>query len=73
MEAASKELKLTQKHMVSRVYHDTLFMARISPMGMIFIPCYKGYSHKPEGHASPEDIENGVKVLALTLAKLSLS
>jgi len=41
-------------------------------MGMIFIPCYKGYSHKPEEYASPEDMTNGVKVLALTMAKLSL-
>ncbi|EOY05927.1 N-carbamyl-L-amino acid amidohydrolase protein isoform 1 [Theobroma cacao] len=72
MEAASKELNLTQKFMISRAYHDSLFMARISPMGMIFIPCYKGYSHKPEEYASTQDIANGVKVLALTLAKLSL-
>ncbi|XP_022761118.1 ureidoglycolate hydrolase-like isoform X1 [Durio zibethinus] len=72
MEAASKELNLTQKFMISRAYHDSLFMARISPMGMIFIPCYKGYSHKPEEYASTEDIANGVKVLALTLVKLSL-
>ncbi|KAJ4722611.1 Ureidoglycolate hydrolase [Melia azedarach] len=71
-EAASKELNLTDKLMISRAYHDSLFMARISPMGMIFIPCYKGYSHKPEEYASGQDIANGVKVLALTLAKLSL-
>ncbi|XP_059632403.1 ureidoglycolate hydrolase [Cornus florida] len=72
MEAASQELNLTRKLMISRAYHDSLFMARISPMGMIFIPCYKGYSHKPEEFSSIEDIANGVKVLALTLAKLSL-
>ncbi|XP_065863143.1 ureidoglycolate hydrolase [Euphorbia lathyris] len=71
MEAASKELNLTHKLMISRAYHDSLFMARISPMGMLFIPCYKGYSHKPEEYASREDIANGVKVLALSLAKLS--
>ncbi|KAJ0092174.1 hypothetical protein Patl1_25220 [Pistacia atlantica] len=71
-EAASKELNLTHKLMISRAYHDSLFMARVSPMGMIFIPCYKGYSHKPEEYASGQDIANGVKVLALTLAKLSL-
>ncbi|XP_043717482.1 ureidoglycolate hydrolase isoform X1 [Telopea speciosissima] len=71
METASQELNLTHKLMISRAYHDSLFMARISPMGMIFIPCYKGYSHKPEEYASSEDIANGVKVLALTLAKLS--
>lgn len=73
MEASSRELNLDYKLMVSRAYHDSLFMARVSSMGMIFIPCYKGYSHKPEEYAAPEDLANGVKVLALTLAKLSLS
>ncbi|KAL9140233.1 hypothetical protein ABFS82_14G022800 [Erythranthe guttata] len=72
-ESACQELKLSYKKMISRAYHDSLFMARISPMGMIFIPCYKGYSHKPEEFAAPEDVANGVKVLALTLGKLSLS
>ncbi|CAN4120455.1 unnamed protein product [Withania somnifera] len=72
-ELACQELNLTHKRMISRAYHDSLFMARVSPMGMIFIPCYRGYSHKPEEFSSVEDITNGVKVLALTLAKLSLS
>ncbi|CAN1279660.1 Ureidoglycolate hydrolase [Linum perenne] len=72
MEDASKELNLTHKLMISRAYHDSLFMARVSPMGMLFIPCFKGYSHKPEEYASSQDIANGVKVLALTMAKLSL-
>ncbi|XP_028804344.1 ureidoglycolate hydrolase-like isoform X1 [Neltuma alba] len=72
METATRELNLTSKLMISRAYHDSLFMARLSSMGMIFIPCYKGYSHKPEEFASIQDMSNGVKVLALTLAKLSL-
>nr|XP_043635193.1 ureidoglycolate hydrolase [Erigeron canadensis] len=72
MESATQLLDLRYKKMISRAYHDSLFMARKAPMGMIFIPCYKGYSHKPEEYASPEDIANGVKVLALTLAKLSI-
>uniref|UniRef100_A0A453JRX1 Peptidase M20 dimerisation domain-containing protein n=1 Tax=Aegilops tauschii subsp. strangulata TaxID=200361 RepID=A0A453JRX1_AEGTS len=72
MEFAAKQLGLEYKLMISRAYHDSLFMARISPMGMIFIPCYKGYSHKPEEYASPEDMANGVQMLALTMAKLSL-
>ncbi|XP_010522490.1 PREDICTED: ureidoglycolate hydrolase [Tarenaya hassleriana] len=72
MAEATTELNLTHKTMISRAYHDSLFMARISPMGMIFIPCYKGYSHKPEEYAAPEDMANGVKALSLTLAKLSL-
>ncbi|KAL8486573.1 hypothetical protein ACS0TY_023308 [Phlomoides rotata] len=72
-ESACQQLKFSYKKMISRAYHDSLFMARISPMGMIFIPCYKGYSHKPEEFAAPQDVANGVRVLALTLAKLSLS
>ncbi|XP_024982718.1 ureidoglycolate hydrolase isoform X2 [Cynara cardunculus var. scolymus] len=71
MESATQVLNLSYKKMISRAYHDSLFMARKAPMGMIFIPCYKGYSHKPEEYAAPEDIANGVKVLALTLANLS--
>jgi ureidoglycolate amidohydrolase len=57
--------------MVSRAYHDSLFMSRIAPVGMLFIPCRNGYSHRPDEYASPEDIEAGVTVLAETLAKLA--
>jgi len=71
MELAAQQLDLKYKLMISRAYHDSLFMARIAPMGMIFIPCYKGYSHRPDEYASIDDISNGVKVLAVTLAKLS--
>jgi ureidoglycolate amidohydrolase len=57
--------------MVSRAYHDSLFMSRIAPVAMLFIPCRNGYSHRPDEHASPEDIEAGVTVLAETLAALA--
>lgn len=59
------------KLMVSRAYHDSLFMARIAPTAMLFIPCREGVSHRPDEYASPEDIALGTYVLALTLAKLS--
>ena len=39
---------------------------------MIFIPCRGGVSHRPDEYASPEAIEIGVKLLAATLARLSL-
>jgi len=61
------------KLMVSRAYHDSLFMARIAPTAMLFIPCRGGVSHRPDEYASPEDIARGTYVLALTLAKLSLA
>ncbi|CAK9198686.1 unnamed protein product [Sphagnum jensenii] len=68
---AAELLGLEYQTMVSRAYHDSLFMARIAPMGMIFIPCYKGYSHRPDEFASLEDMTKGVQVLSLTLKHLS--
>ena len=61
----------TTRRMVSRAYHDTLFMARICPVGMIFIPCRGGVSHRPDEYASPEDIVRGTRVLAGVLARLA--
>jgi len=57
--------------MVSRAYHDSLFMARIAPVAMLFIPCRNGYSHRPDEYAAPDDIVRGALVLAETLAALS--
>ena len=57
--------------MVSRAYHDSLFVARIAPVAMLFIPCRNGYSHRPDEYAAPEDIVRGTLVLAETLAALS--
>lgn len=57
--------------MVSRAYHDSLFMARIAPVAMLFIPCRNGYSHRPDEYAAPDDIVQGALILAETLAALS--
>ena len=57
--------------LVSRAYHDSLFMSRVAPAGMIFIPCRGGVSHRPDEYASPEDIVSGIVVLANTLAELA--
>jgi N-carbamoyl-L-amino-acid hydrolase len=59
------------KKMVSRAYHDSLFMARIAPVAMLFIPCRGGVSHRPDEYASPEWIGSGVHALSRTLAKLA--
>jgi len=70
-ESVAKQLGFSVKRMVSRAYHDSLFMAQVCPTTMIFIPCFKGYSHRPDEFSSPEQIKNGVAVLAHTLAKLA--
>jgi len=63
--------RLTFLSMVSRAYHDSLFIGRIAPVAMLFIPCRDGYSHRPDEYASPDDIVRGTLVLAETLAILS--
>jgi N-carbamoyl-L-amino-acid hydrolase len=71
IEEVSKAEGASYQKMVSRAYHDTSFMARVAPMAMLFIPCRNGVSHRPDEYATPEAIARGVRVLALTLAKLS--
>jgi ureidoglycolate amidohydrolase len=63
--------KLSFIPMVSRAYHDSLFISRVAPVAMLFIPCRNGYSHRPDEYAAPEDIARGTLVLAETLAALS--
>lgn len=67
----SRKLNLSVKKMVSRAYHDSLFMAQVCPTTMIFIPCFKGYSHRPDEFSSPGQIEKGVRVLAEMFAELA--
>jgi len=57
--------------MVSRAYHDSLFLSRIAPTAMLFIPCRNGVSHRPDEYAEPAAIAQGAKVLAEALAELS--
>jgi ureidoglycolate amidohydrolase len=57
--------------MTSRAYHDSLFISRVAPVAMLFIPCRNGYSHRPDEYASPEDIARGALVLAEALAALA--
>jgi ureidoglycolate amidohydrolase len=63
--------KLRFERMVSRAYHDSLFMSRVSPTAMLFVPSRGGVSHRPDEYSSPEAIAQGVLVLAEALANLS--
>ena len=44
---------------------------KLKRVGMIFIPCFKGYSHRPDEHSTEDQMRKGVETLALTMAKLS--
>jgi ureidoglycolate amidohydrolase len=71
-EKVCAELGLRSLRMVSRAYHDSLFIARVSPTTMIFIPCRNGWSHRPEEYSTPEHIASGAEVLAHTMARLAI-
>lgn len=71
LEAGCRAEDIAPKHMVSRAYHDSLFMARICPIAMLFIPCRNGISHRPDEYAHPVDIALGTRVLAAALGKLA--
>jgi ureidoglycolate amidohydrolase len=58
--------------MVSRAYHDSLFMSRITDVGMLFVRCRAGVSHRPDEYSSPEDIAIATRVLARALAQLRM-
>jgi N-carbamoyl-L-amino-acid hydrolase len=68
---ACAAMHIAPKMMVSRAYHDSLFMARICPTAMLFIPCKNGVSHRPDEYATPEDIARGIELLARTMATLA--
>jgi ureidoglycolate amidohydrolase len=71
VEGAAKGLGYAHGKLVSRAYHDSLLMATKFPIGMVFIPCRGGVSHHPSEYSSEEQMDRGIRTLALTLAKLA--
>jgi len=67
---AAHDLGLTTKSLPSGAGHDAQDMARLGPVGMIFVPSVGGISHSPREFSRPEDIANGANVLLHTLLKL---
>ncbi|MBC7137012.1 Zn-dependent hydrolase [Oceanibaculum nanhaiense] len=48
---------------VSGAGHDAVYMAKVAPTGMIFVPCEDGISHNEVENADPKDLEAGGNVL----------
>ena len=48
---------------VSGAGHDAVYMARVSPTAMIFVPCKDGISHNEIEDAKPEHLTAGCNVL----------
>jgi N-carbamoyl-L-amino-acid hydrolase len=67
---SAKKLELSYKLMPSGAGHDAQSMAKIGPIGMIFIPSVDGVSHSPKEYSRPGDIENGANVLLHTILEI---
>jgi beta-ureidopropionase / N-carbamoyl-L-amino-acid hydrolase len=60
---AADKLGYSNMRVVSGAGHDAVYMARLAPAGMIFIPCKDGISHNEIEDAKPEHISAGCNVL----------
>jgi N-carbamoyl-L-amino-acid hydrolase len=71
VERAAQALGLAHRRMPSGASHDAMYMARVCPTGMIFVPCERGISHNEAENARPEDLAAGARVLTAALLELA--
>ena len=60
---AAENLDYTHRDIVSGAAHDAVYLARIAPAAMVFVPCEGGISHNEIETATPGDIAAGCNVL----------
>jgi len=63
-------LGLRAMQLISGAGHDTMALAPLCPVGMIFIPSTGG-SHSPREHATWQDCVNGANVLLHAAMKMA--
>jgi beta-ureidopropionase / N-carbamoyl-L-amino-acid hydrolase len=51
------------QEIISGAGHDAVYLARVAPAAMIFVPCVGGISHNEIEDASPADLTAGCNVL----------
>ncbi len=61
--AAARSLGYSEMDVVSGAGHDAVYLARLAPTAMIFVPCLDGISHNEIEDAKPEHLEAGCNVL----------
>jgi len=61
--AATAKLGYSTMDVVSGAGHDAIYVARLAPAGMIFVPCKDGISHNEIEDAKPAHLEAGCNVL----------
>jgi len=61
--AAAERLGLSHRDIVSGAAHDAVYLARVAPTAMVFVPCEGGISHNEIENARPEDLAAGCSVM----------
>lgn len=61
--ACAGRLGYAHMDIVSGAGHDAVYLARVAPTSMIFVPCEGGISHNEIENARPEHLEAGCNVL----------
>jgi N-carbamoyl-L-amino-acid hydrolase len=67
IEQAASDSGLKTMRLPSGAGHDAQMMARLGPMGMIFVPSVGGISHSPRELTRWTDVANGANVLLRTI------
>lgn len=67
--ASSDGLGIPYRDIETRAGHDAVFVSRVAPTAMIFVPCEDGISHNESENATPEDLEAGANVLLHTMLR----
>ena len=63
MRRATQLLGYDNMEMVSGAGHDSVYVSRVAPTAMIFVPCEGGISHNEIENAAKDDLEAGCNVL----------
>ncbi|MGL4609080.1 MAG: Zn-dependent hydrolase [Trueperaceae bacterium] len=71
IQEASKTRNLTTLPIISGAGHDAMHVAKLCPIGMIFIPCKEGRSHSSEEFVSEDHLIAGAEVLLETIIQLN--
>ena len=61
--SATKMLGYPSMEMFSGAGHDSVYVSRVAPTSMIFVPCEGGLSHNEAENATQDDLQSGCNVL----------
>ncbi|NTE56902.1 Zn-dependent hydrolase [Agrobacterium tumefaciens] len=70
LDRAAQERGFATRRMLSGAFHDALFMNRVAPSAMIFVPCRDGLSHNEAEHVEPEHSVAGCNMLLAAILQL---